>query len=230
MPSNFFSGSNSPLLRLFVRCAVLACLGLFLSCSARTLPGDYGTLITFDDGAESNATADPTQLSSIQLTRADGTRVSLPELGDGKNILLVITRGLVRSADVDESGKYLKSFCSYCSTQTSRLSVNYPEFKRRNTEVVLVFPVARQEDAAEIQTFSAKVQGEGRTTSDFPFPFVLDIELVGVDALGIRDDLSKPATYILDSQGQVRFAYIGKSMSDRPSIKALLKQLDQINE
>ena len=59
---------------------------------------------------------------------------------------------------------------------------------------------------------------------------VLDIELKAVDSLGIRKDLSKPATYILDKAGHVRFAYVGKSLSDRPSIKAILKQLDTLKE
>ena len=55
------------------------------------------------------------------------------------------------------------------------------------------------------------------------------IDLTAVDALGIRADLSKPATYILDKQGEVRFAYVGRDLADRPSVKALLDQLDQIN-
>ena len=63
-----------------------------------------------------------------------------------------------------------------------------------------------------------------------PFPVVLDIELKAVDQLGIRKDLSKPATYILDKQGQVRFAYVGESLADRPSVKALLEQLDALNK
>ena len=62
-----------------------------------------------------------------------------------------------------------------------------------------------------------------------PFPLVLDVELHAVDQLGIRADLSKPATYILDKQGQVRFAYVGSTIADRPSVKSLLDQLTAIN-
>ena len=63
-----------------------------------------------------------------------------------------------------------------------------------------------------------------------PFPIVLDVELKAVNQLGIRKDLSKPATYILDKQGQTRFAYVGDSLADRPSVKALLDQLDALNK
>ena len=63
-----------------------------------------------------------------------------------------------------------------------------------------------------------------------PFPIVLDVELSAVKELGIRDNLSKPATFILDKYGQVRFAYVGTGIADRPSVKAILNQLDALNQ
>ena len=58
---------------------------------------------------------------------------------------------------------------------------------------------------------------------------MLDVELKAVDHLGIRKDLSKPATYILDKQGQTRFAYVGATLADRPSVQSMLEQLATIN-
>ena len=58
---------------------------------------------------------------------------------------------------------------------------------------------------------------------------MLDVELRAVDQLGIRADLSKPATYIVDKQGQVRFAYVGATIADRPSVQSMLEQLAAIN-
>jgi peroxiredoxin len=58
---------------------------------------------------------------------------------------------------------------------------------------------------------------------------VLDVELKAVDQLGIRKDLSKPATYVIDKEGKLRYAYVGKTLADRPSVKAILAELDQIN-
>ena len=63
-----------------------------------------------------------------------------------------------------------------------------------------------------------------------PFPVLLDLELKGVTQLGIRQDLSKPATYIIDRQGHVRFAYVGADRADRPSVQAILSELDEINK
>ena len=65
--------------------------------------------------------------------------------------------------------------------------------------------------------------------SKVPFQILLDEDFKAVDHFGIRGDLAKPATYILDKEGKVRFAYVGTSTADRPSLKALLKQLDAIN-
>ena len=42
-------------------------------------------------------------------------------------------------------------------------------------------------------------------------------------------DLAKPATYIVDKQGQVRFAYVGANIADRPSVHFMLDQLAAIN-
>ena len=48
------------------------------------------------------------------------------------------------------------------------------------------------------------------------------------DRLGIRADLALPSTYILDRDGKVRLAYVGATLTDRPSVKAMLDQLDRL--
>ena len=63
-----------------------------------------------------------------------------------------------------------------------------------------------------------------------PFPVLLDENFTAVDKLGIRGDLAKPSSYIIDKQGQVRFAYVGATNADRPSVQSLLKQLDAITK
>ncbi len=63
-----------------------------------------------------------------------------------------------------------------------------------------------------------------------PYSFVLDEGLDFVDRLMIRGDLAKPSTYILDASGTLRFAYVGTTPSDRPSLKAMLDQLDRIEQ
>ena len=61
---------------------------------------------------------------------------------------------------------------------------------------------------------------------EVPFPILLDENLEAVNFLQIAADLALPSTFLLDTKGDVRFAYVGSAPNARPSIKALLHQLD----
>ena len=62
-----------------------------------------------------------------------------------------------------------------------------------------------------------------------PFPIVLDQTMSAVDHFDIRSKLAHPSTYVIDKNGNIQLAYVGKDMSpDRPSIKALLETLQSI--
>jgi peroxiredoxin len=172
--------------------------------------------IQFLDNVESQ-TLPRENLTDLVLFNVDGSRVQLKDYINRKNVVLVITRG------------FSSSICLYCSTQTSRLIANYSEFTKRDTEVVVVFPVREDADRGRLDEFiSATKENMDRSPDVLPFPVLLDVELKVVDTLGIRHELSRPATFILDKEGEVRFSYVGKSLSDRPSVKALLKQLDSL--
>ncbi len=159
-----------------------------------------------------------TDFATVPMTTADGKTITLKELAGDKNLIAVFTRG------------YAGSICPYCSAQTSRLIANYPEFQKRNTEVVVIYPLEKPDDTKRLPEFMAKVNELNAKPANqaAPLPILVDIGLKVVDVLGIRRDLSKPATYIIDATGAVRFAYVGKSLADRPSVKALLEQLDAI--
>ncbi|MGI8982666.1 MAG: peroxiredoxin family protein [Pirellulaceae bacterium] len=199
-----------------------------VGCGTSTLPGDAGPLIKFKDDARPNSEPKSSELGDLSFVDSDGKKVDLASYRGKSNLVLVVTRGYVGS-EKQVDGKSLGNICTFCSTQTSRLIANYGKFKQRNAEVLVVFPIVRKSDEGALDTFAARVQGDKKTAADAPFPLLLDLNLEAVDALGIRADLSKPATYILDKQGEVRFAYVGQSLSDRPSVKAMLDQLDQIN-
>lgn len=206
--------------RRFPRSGVL-CAGLVLvvaGCGGGSQYGgyDYGEDIRFKDSLSANA--DPGDvLNSLSFSTPEGESVPLDSLGKGKKVVLVITRGSTGSV------------CPYCSTQVSQLIANYSKFTERNAEVVVVYPVQKIEDKKVLTTFlEATKHRLAHPSTQVPFPLLLDVELKAVDQLGIRKDLSKPATYVLDGERQVRFAYVGTSLADRPSIKALLEQLDAI--
>ena len=110
---------------------------------------------------------------------------------------------------------------------------NHDAIKAHDAEVVVVFPVASAADRTEAARFTAAVDRDARRHDGVggattPFPVVLDVGLGAIERLGLRADLAKPATYVLDKEGRVRFAYVGQSPADRPSVKAILCQLSAL--
>ena len=195
---------------------LFAIMAVFSGC-AQEDPYYTTTEIKFLDSVTSQASPKE-QFSSLPLSLNSGETATLTQLSAGKNLVVVFTRGF--------SG----AVCPYCSAQTSSLVTQYAEFQRRNTEVVVIYPLNNVEDASRRGMFLERVNllNQAPPGRELPFPLVVDFGLKAVDLLGIRKDLSKPATYILDSQGNVRFAYVGESLADRPSVKAILAQLDQL--
>lgn len=166
--------------------------------------------IVFTDVVETNRPDDGT-VTNLTFTNPLGATVSVNDFVGEKNLLLVFTRGF--------SGM----ICPFCTTQTSRLIANYDQFASRDTEVLLVYPGAADQ-LADFQ--QAAVVASGKTT--IPFPILLDKDLVAVKRLGIESHLAFPSTFLIDKSGNVRLSYVGSSPSDRPSIKALLQQIEQL--
>ena len=156
--------------------------------------------------------------SQLRFTDKAGNQVQLSELMSKEYLVLVVTRG------------WTGTICQYCASQTSRWARRYSELEQYNADLVVVFPLATQEDSPRLADFDKRIKGGDIPNDGIPFPILLDIELSGVDQLGIRSELAKPSTYIVDRAGRVRFAYVGESVADRPSIDSVLKQLDQLNQ
>ncbi len=210
--------------------ALLLAVSLLAGCGKEPAPPAGNTQFTgsyfedyrkiqFKDDVQSNVVADGS-IGDLTFTDINGNEASLNDYLGKKHVVLIVTRGFFNG-----------TICLYCSTQTSRLLTNYSKFSQRDAEVVVVFPVETPDDSRRHRDFAVTVRNKLDTPVDkIPFPIMLDVELKAVDQLGIRKDLSKPATYILDKQGQTRFAYVGDSLADRPSVKALLDQLDALNK
>ena len=174
--------------------------------------------IHFQDDAVTNASPGDA-LVNLQFVDQTGKTVRPKDLIGAKNLVLVFTRG------------YNGGICPYCSSYTSSLITNYPAISQRATEVLVVYPIAKSNQSQHLNDFLKETfRRTGDGVSKTPFPVVIDVELKAVDTLGIRKDPSKPATYILDKKGHVRFAYVGKFLSDRPSVKSILKELDAFKD
>jgi peroxiredoxin len=155
----------------------------------------------------------------LKFVDMNGKDVDLASFRNQKNVVLVVVKGMPK-----EPGGI---FCPGCLAQVNSLTANHAEFVNRNAEIVMVFPGPK--DVLPQFLSDGLVTDEGGK-SKVPFSLVTDSDLKAVEALGIRADWARPSTYILDKAGNVVFAYVGppRTTTDRPSVKALLEQLDKL--
>jgi peroxiredoxin len=201
---------------LAVAAAVALAVGVGVALALADLwrPVDDLALRFFKDDAPANATVSDGQLETKYLDR-EGNEFDLARYRGRKTVVVVFVRGMTSPKG---------GFCSFCVPQVGSLAANYGEFAARDAEVAVVFPGPH--DWVEKFVTEAKASGRAET---LPFPLLLDPGLAAVDRLGIRGSLAKPSTYILDRRGRVVYAYVGANQTDRPSVKALLAQLDALN-
>lgn len=173
---------------------------------------DYETLKFRDDAAANAAVPDGGFPESF--TDSAGVSVDLKQYR-GAKLVVVVLRGVPRS--------WGGGFCPSCLAQAGSLAANRAEFDRRKVEVLVLFPGPAERLGEFLQTAKRQTPGE----PDGRFRMLLDPDRLACDRLGIRADLAKPSTYVLDSRGRVTYAYVGETSTDRPSVKAVLAQLDR---
>ncbi|MCE9562006.1 MAG: peroxiredoxin family protein [Planctomycetes bacterium] len=147
----------------------------------------------------------------------DGKKVDLSAFKGKSNVVLVMTKGMPQA--------YNGAFCPGCLAQMNAMVANAAEFKKRDAEVLVVFPGPSEK--ANDFLITAKAREADKPS---PIPLLLDKDMAAVTLLGINGDRAKPSTYILDRKGNVVYAYVGEHTTDRPSVKAILGQLDKLNE
>lgn len=156
--------------------------------------------------------------SNLKFSDEDGNDVKLADIMNRKYLVLVVTRG------------WYGGVCFYCASQTSRWARRYDELDPYDAQLAVIFPTETKEDASKLDELSKRIKTGEIPNDDIPYPILLDVNLSGVDQLGIRAELAKPSTYIIDQQGRVRFAYVGESIADRPTVDSVLKQLAKLDE
>jgi len=170
----------------------------------------YGTIdpasIVFPDADASNSDTD-VRLSELDLVDTNLNAVTLSEIQGDRNLLLVILRGA--------------PLCPFCTAQTSRLKNNYEKFVELDSEVAVVFP-GTVDDLKQLLTRAVEED------QSLPFPILVDTEFSTIQKLDIAGDKALPSTFIIDQKGRTQFAYVGASISDRPSIKSLIATLERI--
>jgi peroxiredoxin len=170
----------------------------------------------FKDDAPTNTSVDP---AAFPLSFIDhhGQPVDLSKFRGQKKVVLVVLRGMPQSPG--------GQFCPSCLAQASSLLAQRQKFTERGAEVLLVYPGPTDRLGEFLQTARMQTPGEPQQA----FRVLLDEECRACDRLGIRADLAKPSTYVLDTRGNLVYAYVGATSTDRPSIQAILAQLDKAN-
>ena len=121
-----------------------------------------------------------------------------------------------------------------CNTQIAHFATDYPKFQEANAEIIAI--------STDTPEKAVKTQKKSRST----FPILLDEKSKVVRLYGVlvekreRKDMpafmhrkkagtyAMPAVFIIDPQGVLRYSYVGKSFTDRPSNEDLLKILKEL--
>jgi peroxiredoxin len=144
----------------------------------------------------------------------EGKPVRLMKLIGGRMTLLVFYRG---------------GWCPFCNQQLAAIAQDYPKFDELGATVVVV----SSEEVEKGRDLLQKLKP--------PFRILSDTRFEGIDAYGVRDTnpspgalsrgvtaLSRPAAFIIDEAGIVRYKYVGKSAPDRPKNEDILQALGEM--
>src|SRR5579872_5266515 len=166
----------------------------------RSKSGGYG-VPEFKDDAPSNA-----KVSSVSFPQSfvdcNGAIVDLTVYKGKKKVVLVVLRGVPKSEKGD--------FCPSCIAQAGSLMANRDKFVEIYAEVLVVFPGPSERQGEFFQKVVKRTPSEPK----WLYQILLDQECTACSQLGIRDDYAKPSTYILDTQGNVIYAYVGETSTD----------------
>ena len=146
----------------------------------------------------------------FSLEASDGHFLKSSDIQPGWFLVLIFYRG---------------SWCSACQNQLLNLKDDFPKFAQLHAALAAVSVDSVEDSAAFTQQWR------------FPFPLLSDPQLKLIDAYGARHpnghgehDIARPTVIIIDSNKTVRYKYIGKDPTDRPTDNEILFTLQQIQK
>ena len=137
--------------------------------------------------------------------------VELKQLTANGTVLLVVLRG------------WPGYQCPLCTRQVQDFIPNAGEFARKQAQVLMVYPGPADELKAHAHEFLQNKQWPDN------FIFVIDPDYAFTNAYGLRWDAKKetayPSTFVIGSDGRIRFAHVSKSHGDRVTATQALAEL-----
>jgi peroxiredoxin len=145
---------------------------------------------------------------ALSLDTLDAKTVRLEELRKAGPVVVIELRGWVGYQ------------CPICTKQVGEFIGRAGDFKKAGATVVLVYPGAPDKLKEHAADF---ISGKGLPDN---FRFVTDPGLAFVNDWGLRWDkageTAYPATFLVDTEGTVRFAKVSHSHGDRATAKEVL--------
>jgi peroxiredoxin len=145
------------------------------------------------------------------LENIDGKQVSLSEFRGKKSVVLVFYRG---------------QWWPYCTQQLGELKGLLNKQEKDKIQILTVSIDSHDDSKKFIQKLQEKFPG------DYDFPFLEDKNHKVIDRYGILNPDGKgwphPATYVIDTQGIVRWKFVEVNYRKRPSNEQILAELKKI--
>ena len=145
---------------------------------------------------------------------ADGTEYDLADLR-GNKVVVVVLRG------------YPGKVCVYCTAQTKALYEGgaIEAFEKLGAKLHVVFPGEKNGLAAFKEAYDSLSEAQIP-----PYGMLYENDYIIGPMLDLEGSKIIPSTFILDEDGIVRFAYIGKTNEDRPSVDLLVEELKKLQD
>lgn len=182
---------------------------LLMACAGLVLTAHLGRA---DDAAAAGPPKVGDMAKDFKLMSIDGKVVTLEELHSSGPVALLVLRG------------YPGYQCPICSLQVGDYVAKAKRFGDAKVNVVLIYPGAADGLKTHADEFI-----RGRTLPDNVY-LLLDPDYDFVESYGLRwnapSETAYPSTFVIDSNGVVRFAKISMSHGDRTRASDVLKIIE----
>jgi len=139
-----------------------------------------------------------TAVPDFVLPQHDGDPLALADLRAKGPVVVVFYRG---------------DWCSICRRQLEEMGQREAAFSERGASLVAI-------SVDPVETSAALAE-----RLDVGFPLLTDADMATIRAYDVEhegEDFARPATYVIDAEGEVAWVWVGERAGDRPALEDIL--------